>query len=373
MPFAADASTEQRATRALGRSMLALQALGAAAVLAAWGLEWHAGVIGVWDRWLLPLCAAIVLGATVAAFLRPAWESALRVLPLGCFNLYLVVTFHAALYAASGDQQRYEMMSDLYWVPLGYGCAFVFLRLRAALVVSGLTASGIFAPLLWMAWTDRLPPWTVTPGPLLQQVAFAHLVFVALLTAVVRLRSSHERAQAHVELMRHLAATDVLTGLPNRRAMIERLERALALSARTGQPLSVALIDVDRFKSINDRFGHPAGDEVLQRLGGIMRTQLRASDEVGRWGGEEFLLFAPGSPMPAARELAERVRQAIAEHPFDHGEPVTVSVGLAGCEPHDRLELLLHRADEALYRAKAGGRNRIEAASPAHAGGVPAG
>ena len=175
-----------------------------------------------------------------------------------------------------------------------------------------------------MALTDRLPAWTVAPGPLLQQVALAHLMFAALLTAVVRLPSSHEQAQAHVELMRHRAATDVLTGLPNRRAMIDRLERAIALTTRTGQPLSVALIDVDRFKSINDRFGHPAGDEMLQRLGSIVRTQLRASDEVGHWGGQEFLLFAP----------------------------------------HDRLELLLHRADEALYRAKAGGRDRVEAAPP---------
>jgi len=183
-----------------------------------------------------------------------------------------------------------------------------------------------------------------------------------LLTAVVRLRNSHDRAQAHVEVMRELALTDVLTGLPNRREVTDRLTSAIALSHRAGQPLSVALIDVDRFKAINDRFGHDTGDAVLRRLGELMGLQLRGGDVLGRWGGEEFLLFAPGAPVRAAAELAERVRRTVATHAFAHGEPVTISLGLAQCSAEDDLAALVKRADLALYQAKRNGRNRVELA-----------
>lgn len=354
-------SAHAQVQRPLGRAMLVLQFLGALAMLVVWTLETRAGVITPWDRWLLPLAAAIIGCSALATMFRPALEAPLLSVPVGTFNLYLVVTLHATLAYTAGEEQRYQVLTDLYWVPLGYGCAFVFLRLRAALVVSGLTAAGIFTPLVAMAQADALPR-VFAWGPVLPQVALAHVMFVVLLTAVVRLRNSHDRAQAHVELMRELAGTDMLTRLPNRRAMTDRLERAVALSLRQKQPLSVALIDVDRFKSLNDRFGHAAGDVALQRLGDTMRMQLRASDVLGRWGGEEFLLFAPGTPIALAAELAERVRRAVATQSFPHGESVTISVGLAQCRERDALAALVQRADGALYRAKASGRNRVELA-----------
>jgi diguanylate cyclase (GGDEF)-like protein len=341
--------------------MLVLQFLGAFTMLVVWVMEARSGLITPWDRWLLPTAALIVAGSAMATMLRPLLEPPLRAVPVATFNLYLVVTLHATLAYTSGDWQRYEVLSNLYWVPLGYGCAFVFLSLRAALIVSGLTAAGVFEPLLRLALESRLPAWALESGPLLPQVALSHAMFVVLLTAVVRLRSSHDRAQAYVEAMRTLAGTDALTGLPNRRAMGERLERAIALSARTGQSLTVALIDVDRFKAINDRHGHAAGDAVLRQLGEAMRLQLRASDVVGRWGGEEFLLIAPGTPLAAAQELAERVRRAVAAQEFAHGEPVSISIGLAPCRSADEISPLLQRADSALYRAKTRGRNRVEA------------
>jgi diguanylate cyclase (GGDEF)-like protein len=342
--------------------MLVLQCLGALAMLAVWVLETHEGVITPWDRWMLPISAAVIACSALATVLRPSLEAPLRAVPVATFNLFLVVTLHATLAFTSGEEQRYQVLTDLYWVPLGYGCAFVFLNLRSALVVSGLTAAGIFSPLLLMLRAGTLPSWLTATGPFLEQVAMAHGLFVVLLTAVVRLRRSHDRAQAHVEVMRELALTDMLTGLPNRREMTDRLTSAIALSRRVGQPLTVALIDVDRFKSINDRFGHASGDAVLQRLGEVMGRQLRGGDVLGRWGGEEFLLFAPGTPVSSAAELGDRVRRAVAAHVFPHSEPVTVSIGMTQCWPADELASLLKRADEALYRAKTGGRNRVELA-----------
>jgi diguanylate cyclase (GGDEF)-like protein len=163
--------------------------------------------------------------------------------------------------------------------------------------------------------------------------------------------------------MRQLAATDVLTGLPNRRAMLDTMQQAMDSSRRGDMPLAIVLVDVDHFKDVNDQHGHATGDAVLIHLGAHMRAQLRSGDVLARWGGEEFLICASGTPMEAARETAERVRAAVAHSPMPHGKPLTVSLGVAVCEPDDDLDSLLLRADRALYRAKSEGRNRVVVAT----------
>jgi diguanylate cyclase (GGDEF)-like protein len=340
--------------------MHALLFTGAAIVLVVWVLEWRAGVINPWDRWLLPLMAMVIGGSGLLMLRRSTHEHNLPAVPVMAFNAYLVVTLHMVLLFTDGGTQWYQGMTTLYWVPLGYGCAFVFLSLRPALVVSGATAVGLFAPLLLWWHLGWLPAWATDAGPLLPLLAMAQVMYVMLLAAVVRLRRSQEQAQSRAELMRTLASTDVLTGLPNRRAMLDVLQRTVALSQRSGRPVSVALVDVDHFKSVNDRFGHASGDAVLVQLGELMRTQLRASDVLARWGGEEFLLCAPDTSVSAAADLADRVRQAVAGWTFPHGEPMTISIGLTQWLGGDDVDGLLLRADRALYQAKARGRNRVE-------------
>ena len=334
---------------------------GAAALLSVWGLEWQAGVITPWDRWLLPALAMLTAGAAAAMLWRPAWEGTLRVVPVVAFNAYLAFTLHLTMAFGSGQVQWYQVMTSLYWVPLGYGCAFIFLPLRIALAVSAATAAAVFGPMLLWWQLGRLPVWTQDSGPLLLVVALANAMYLVMLTAVAGLRRAQEETQMRMELMHKLASTDVLTGLPNRRAMVDTLASAMALAQRSGQPVSVALIDVDHFKQINDHFGHAAGDAVLVQLSELMRTQLRGSDALARWGGEEFLLCAPATPVSAAHELAERVRRAVAGWPFPHGSSVTISIGLTQSLAGDDLDGLLQRADRALYQAKTGGRDRTVA------------
>ena len=339
----------------------ALQAVlltGSAALLLVWVLEWQSGVITPWDRWLLPSVAAVVAGSAIVMLRRPAWSSALLPVPVMAFSASLAVTLHMSLLFGAAENQWYQTLTGLYWVPLSYGCAFVFLPLRAALWVSGVTALAVFAPLPLWAQMGRLPAWTHEAGPLLWVIALANAMYLILLAGVLGLRRSQAQAQAHMEVMRELASTDVLTGLPNRRAMVETLERAQALARRGGQPVSVALVDVDHFKQVNDRFGRAAGDAVLVQLGEVMRTQLRASDVLARWGGEEFLFCAPATPVSAAAELAERVRKVVSEWVFPHGERVTLSIGLTQCLASDDVDTLLKRADRALYQAKSAGRDR---------------
>ena len=169
------------------------------------------------------------------------------------------------------------------------------------------------------------------------------------------------------EQLRIQATHDSLTGLYNRRAILEALDREVARSNRENKPVAVIMADLDYFKNINDTHGHQAGDAVLQETARRMLTSLRAYDAVGRYGGEEFLLVIPGSDLDAAVELAERLRQGISTQPVCVAGAMistTLSLGLAVSTGNlDRSEQLLHQADEALYAAKAAGRNRVETAS----------
>ena len=159
--------------------------------------------------------------------------------------------------------------------------------------------------------------------------------------------------------------TDPLTGLYNRRYMECRLAEEVARSHRHNQPLSCLFMDMDHFKQVNDRHGHAAGDAVLRAVAGRITHLLRASDVAVRYGGEEFAVLLPQTGVAAARALAERLRMDLAalEPEAPGGGPlhVTVSVGVAELRPDEGGDAMLQAADEALYRAKHGGRNRVEA------------
>ena len=162
------------------------------------------------------------------------------------------------------------------------------------------------------------------------------------------------------------AGTDSLTGVANRGALMRAAGAAIAASQATGRPLAVVLLDLDRFKQVNDTYGHRAGDLVLQRFAECARKNLRAGDIVGRIGGEEFAAVFPGVAADAAALLVERLRAAFAgDATWMDGTRIeaTVSGGIAEYRPlRDPADLdqLFHRADRALYAAKAGGRNRVE-------------
>ncbi len=167
------------------------------------------------------------------------------------------------------------------------------------------------------------------------------------------------RAEAEVRLQ---ARTDDLTGLANRRALDEQIARAFAAARRTQRPFAIVMVDVDRFKFINDTHGHAVGDATLaafsQRLSGV----LREPDRAFRYGGEEFCLLLTDTDLPGARALAERAREQIMR-PFEGTmKALTASFGATAWQPEDTLDAMFRRADRALYAAKSGGRNRVEMA-----------
>lgn len=180
---------------------------------------------------------------------------------------------------------------------------------------------------------------------------------------VVVSRDITEQKRLEAEL-REMAATDMLTGLPNRRHFLTQLEQETARVHRDGEhSASVLMIDIDHFKRVNDSCGHVAGDQVLRHLSTAMRQELRRVDTLGRLGGEEFAIILPGAALPDAELFAERLRNKVSETAVMHGDhvlSVTISIGVSEIHPADNsADDVLGRADRALYCAKEGGRNRV--------------
>jgi diguanylate cyclase (GGDEF)-like protein len=172
----------------------------------------------------------------------------------------------------------------------------------------------------------------------------------------------------YLRQLQQRAIQDELTGLYNRRFLEGHLHKQLAMASRYAQPLAVLMLDIDLFKTVNDRFGHDAGDRVLRSFSVSLAQTIRASDVVARWGGEEFVVVLPSTVGHAAKALAEKIRKSIEKLSFDEQVPglegITVSIGTAAYPDDGTTEdLLLKSADLALYRAKQGGRNRVEAAA----------
>jgi diguanylate cyclase len=180
-----------------------------------------------------------------------------------------------------------------------------------------------------------------------------------------------QKLKAELHEARESAALDPLTQLHNRASLDSQLERVADLSFLMSATPCLLMIDVDHFKSVNDRFGHPIGDEVIRRVADtLVRNFLRREDFVARYGGEEFVVVVPDSSAHAVRQRADRVRQAIAEIGFSKGSEhfsVTASIGVAVLGPGDTGKSWLARADSALYEAKTAGRNRVVFAEDAGA------
>ena len=166
------------------------------------------------------------------------------------------------------------------------------------------------------------------------------------------------------EKLQRMSMTDGLTGIANRRALEEKLKDMFEHSLRLHEPLSIVMCDIDRFKSVNDTYGHQAGDDVLKQFAQVLHHEAREIDKVGRYGGEEFMLLLPGTVLDAAVTFAERVRHCIESHTFEfEGGSLkrTMSCGVAAW-PHPKIQQtdgLIKAADDALYVAKKTGRNRV--------------
>ena len=220
---------------------------------------------------------------------------------------------------------------------------------------------------LAMVWKGATDPAHYPPAVEAVHLLFAIIILAAVGTLTARMAAIRARMRAQkadlqhaLEQIRLLATRDELTGLSNRRHMNELMAIEKARQRRTGQPMSVALLDIDFFKRINDTYGHTGGDLVLKTFAQLTRDSLRTTDVMGRWGGEEFLLMLPDTTATDAAACVERMRKQLARLSADAIAPglrVTFSAGVADVTSTDELETAIERADQAMYRAKVQGRN----------------
>jgi diguanylate cyclase (GGDEF)-like protein len=199
---------------------------------------------------------------------------------------------------------------------------------------------------------------------------------LGLSLSLLHVRSSLSASNARVELLdainkalqleaRDLASqahTDPLTGALNRQGLREVLMKRLHVAGHVDEEMAVVFMDLDHFKRINDQHGHDAGDEVLRRFAAVIRGEVRSSDKLVRWGGEEFLLLCPETDVAHAMTMLDKLRAAFATQDWPHGLRITSSFGLTSLKPEEDIGAAINRAAGALYRAKANGRNRVEIA-----------
>lgn len=188
------------------------------------------------------------------------------------------------------------------------------------------------------------------------------------LEKIARISDRYQHMMHDLNLaLREASTHDMLTGLPNRRLLIERLKEETERHRRSGKAFSVAMLDIDRFKLVNDEYGHDSGDAVLIELARVLEAEIREHDICGRWGGEEFLVLLPDTDQQAAHSVMERLRKAIEQLQVrinSSALSVTTSIGLAQQQQGDSYSETINRADRALLEAKRSGRNRLLDALP---------
>lgn len=206
--------------------------------------------------------------------------------------------------------------------------------------------------------TRELLLWELVPVVLILVILVLEYLFIfrPMAQTITEDRAALEALNRELE---RLASTDTLTGAFNRRKFQELSVRECAAARRGGTPLSLVLLDIDHFKQFNDVHGHETGDAVLREVAQVLRENIRENDYLVRWGGEEFLVFAPGSGAPAGHALAEKLRTRIAAHKVSGVHEVTISLGVVTVDGNTAMDAAIRRADEALYRAKANGRNQV--------------
>lgn len=292
---------------------------------------------------LLPLPAALVAGSS----------DPLSLSNLACAALILVASGRALLAVRSGDREARLLAA-------GFVALALFLLLDMAMEAGllphlpGAPIAGFF--ILFLAAAQTLAERSERTLRELEQLRRELEARVDWRTAQLR--------EANLQLA-EAARTDSLTGLPNRRALLERFDAERRRAERSQAPISMVMADIDLFKRINDEHGHATGDRVLQEVAATLRGALRAQDAVARWGGEEFLFLLPETDLDGALTAAEAARTRIEETPVRLGTlalPVTLSFGVAQHAPQASVDDTLAAADRALYRAKASGRNCVRPA-----------
>jgi len=329
------------------------------AVLLTFALDLRNGS-DVFNQVALPLLAVTLLTLTLLLYLRAVplrWiEHGFFVVAAGTFLAkFGSLALQSPLSAPDAD------VAQVYiWAPFISLLAFLIYGLREALkrslLIYALSAGVGLSAVVWggaesLGNLTRLTEFYLASG-----------LWLAMLYVLGTLKTDLFQLQAQFGEMQRLAHQDVLTGVGNRRRMEAQLAQQVEQFQRYGLGWAVLLFDIDGFKEVNDAHGHDRGDYVLQETARLMQYELRGTDQLARWGGEEFLILVQQTDLVHARALAERLRGLLGQHSFGEVGRITASFGVAAYRDGESVSSLIQRADDALYRAKSAGKNRVEVA-----------
>lgn len=281
---------------------------------------------------------------------------------VGIVVLYGVIFLQAIIWGYIPVTDNYTLSTFPQWFPLTYILLFLFIKQNQALFLSVCIYFSLAIPSLCNGWLERSLPLLEQKFPYLLQMMMSQPIYISVFVAVARLQTSFLQAQ----IQANQAGIDYLTNLANRRFATHALEVALSQTRVDALSTGIILIDIDRFKVINDTFGHGVGDQILIQVAHLLQQDLFSPDIVSRWGGEEFIVIIPNSTAEAIYQTAEHLRQRLAHYSHLEVGQVTASFGVALSECGEQIETLVKRADEALYLAKQQGRNRVIVAMTTH-------
>jgi len=351
-------SASQHIDRLMRRVVLLMCGAGVLSVLAIWHMEVADGTLEPFNRFGYPTMV-LVFGASFVGLWRfPPVLPWVRWAGFLSLSVVLLTDLWNQTRGSGPLLDNYNALTLWNWLPLCYAMAFFMLQSRHAFIA----AASMLAFFAWctMVRSAAGTPYAMQDRSLMLNTLISHAVLVSCLTGMVWLKHVVTMQGEQASRLNRLAATDPLTGLANRRQTLELLEQ-LARDGRLERSPVLMLCDLDHFKNINDGWGHAMGDQVLVAVANALRASTRDSDTVARWGGEEFLIVLPDTRDADPAELAERLRKRVAAMEVaDRHQcpvPVTLSIGIARLAAGEAGASWLKRSDEALYRAKADGRN----------------
>ena len=332
--------------------------IGLCATIVAFVLHDYGGFDDSIDRVIVPM--AIVIQALVLLLL---WrkKDALRLVETVMYvfftgNMGAKLFYAFFLYPGNLTDHLHQFSP---WLPVNYLLAFVIFPRRTATLITSLFlgASVVMGVVYFMFHANQTNH--MLELQVLSQSFFAHSLLIGFLFMYAKLREGYKVTQQSVRRLTNLANSDPLLGTANRRYLQAFLTEQVTRAQQSGEPLSIAIMDIDHFKRVNDLYGHEAGDHVLSTLAELIRDELPESAVFGRWGGEEFLLILPYIPIRDGYYVAEHIRCAIEDAYIDRIGRVTASFGVTEHHPGDTTDTMVQRADEALYLSKRSGRNRV--------------
>lgn len=331
-------------------------------IIGIWSLEGSKSHVNPIDNIAYPLMIAIFSIGTIVLSLYPKSLKYIESITFYTFAIYCLANFQAMILGMPFFViDLYSVSTFLQWLPMIYVSAFIMLETRNAIIASVLFYLSLVCSTILYEVMRYVPDFVLNNlYPAIKNICFAQPIYILMVLGIAVLKEQIIEVNTEATDMTIAATTDYLTGISNRRFAAQSLDNFLNLAKIDNLTLTIFVVDIDHFKKINDSYGHDIGDRVLVNIANFLLHNLRDSDLLGRWGGEEFIVILQKTDLQTACNLAERLYKQNSQLIHEQVGQVTFSIGIATSKADDTTDSLFKRADAALYKAKQTGRNHFK-------------